>query len=107
MNILVYRPNGKMKRISLDWLYGWDIVQELIKRHPEWNFRLADGTKDNIWQDIDVLLRPTRHDGLSRMVLEARVLDIPIIWSYNTGKYNELTVTEIERQLTEIYKIIS
>ena len=88
-----------MKRIDLDWLYGWDIIQQLIERHSEWHFLIADGTKDNIWQDIDVLLRPNRHDGLSRMVLEAQALNIPVIWSYETGKYVEPDVETIERRL--------
>ena len=106
MNILVYRPLGSMKRIDLDWLYGWDIIQQLMERHPEWTFRVADGTKDNIWQDINVLLRPNRHDGLSRMVLEAQALHIPVIWSYETGKYVEPNIEDIERRLIESEKSI-
>jgi len=104
LNILVYRPNGTMKRIDLDWLYGFDIIKQLINRHPEWHFLIADGTKDNIWQDIDVLLRPNRHDGLSRMVLEAQALNIPVIWSYETGRYVEPNIEDIERRLIELEK---
>ena len=45
MNIMVYLPKKPRKRLNLDWIYGLDIIQNLKKRHPEWEFIVADGTR--------------------------------------------------------------
>jgi len=107
LKILAYRPLGKIKRINLDWLYGIDIIKELQKRHPEWNFFIVNGSYDgNIWENVTVLLRPNRHDGLSMMIVEARKYGIPYIWSYETGQYVEPNIDDIERRLIELEKNI-
>ena len=103
LKILVYRPLGKIRRIDLDWLYGTDIIKALEIRHPEWNFFIVNGTYEgNIWENVDVLLRPNRHDGLSMMIVESQKYGIPYIWSYEKGYYVEPNIEDIERRLIEL-----
>ena len=108
MNILVYLPkrplNRKSYRLSLDWIYGADIIYELKIRHPEWIFEIANGTRDEemFFDDIDVYLRPSRCDGWSILCKEAKHCGIPIIWSFDSETYIEPNVDNIERQLIEI-----
>ncbi|MFX0134125.1 MAG: hypothetical protein ACFFDN_10825 [Candidatus Hodarchaeota archaeon] len=90
--------------MSRDWLYGKDIIDELIQRHPEWEFVRVDGSQKNIYENIDVYLRPNRHDGIAKMVKEAKYNNIPTIWSYETGEYVEPSLINIERRLIEITK---
>ncbi len=104
LNILVYYPGKAPKRINAGWLYGFDIVKELVKKHPEWNFSIVDGSQKNIYKNINVYLRPSRHDGASRMIEECKFLGIPYIWSYESGKYREPKLKEIERRLESIGK---
>jgi len=90
-------PKSAPRRIDADWLYGGDIIRELQRLHPEWNFRFIDGSHKDIWESVDILIRPVRHDAISRMILEAKERKIPFWWSYMTGKYVEPTVREIEQ----------
>jgi len=107
MNILVYLPkrplNRKSYRLSLDWIYGLDIIEELKVRHPEWNFEVADGTRDEntFFDGIDVYLRPSRCDGWSIMCKEANYFGIPVEWSFTDG-YKEPNVDNIEANLVQI-----
>lgn len=105
MRILVYYPHTTTSKIDLKWLYGFDIVEKLIKQHPEWEFIIVDGTQKNIYHNIDVLLRPSRHDGLARMVKEAYHLKIPYIWSYETGEYVEPNIDLIEKRLIKLEEV--
>jgi len=102
MNILVYIPNRFHRRINIDWLYGKDIIEELERKHPEWKFHYVDGSKRNIYKNIDIYLRPNRHDGYPKMIVEAELFGIPYIWSYETGEYVEPNVDEIEKRLIGI-----
>lgn len=106
MNVLVYYPNGCQRRVSVKWLYGIDTVEIIKNKHPEWNFRFVDGEQKDIYKDIDVLLRPNRHDGYPKMIAEAKFLSIPYIWSYRSGKYEDLNIQEIEKQLIDIERSI-
>jgi hypothetical protein len=102
MKILYYLPKSIPSRIDKNWLYGKDVVDELAKRHPEWEFVIVDGSQQNIYNGIDVYLRPNRHDGIAKMVKEAIYYKIPVIWSYETGKYVEPNINYIEGRLNEI-----
>lgn len=105
---MVYLPkrelNRKSYRLSLDWIYGNDVIQELKIRHPDWNFIVADGTRneENFFKDIDVLLRPSRCDGWAIMVKEAQYCKVPVIWSFETGEYVEPNVDEIEYRIKKM-----
>lgn len=112
MNILVYLPkrplNRKSYRLSLDWIYGNDVIQELKARHPEWNFEIADGTRSEqgFFENIDVYLRPSRCDGWAIMIWEAIHCGIPVVWSFETGYFIEPNVDDIERTLIELERMV-
>jgi len=106
VNVLVYYPSGRQRRVDIKWLYGIDIVEKLETLHPEWNFIYVDGSQKDIYRGIDIILRPNRHDGYAKMIVEAKFLNIPYIWSYETGKYIEPNVNNIERRLIEINKLL-
>lgn len=106
LNILVYYPANAPKRIDPVWLYGFDIIQQLITKHLEWKFKIVDGKQLNVYDGIDIYLRPNRHDGASRMIEECKVLGIPYIWSYETGKYIKPNINEIEKRIKEIERSI-
>jgi len=94
-------------KIADDWLYGSDIILKLAKDLPDVRFlivpgkdiqpswllsRVAEapnliflGWKDNmfeVYRQTTVLLRLTRHDGLSYMVVESLALGRQVIWSH-------------------------
>ena len=107
MNILVYIPEKTTKRVDNNWLYGKDVIDELEKRHPEWDFIRADGSisRDKLYENIDVYLRPNRHDGYPLMIAEAKLFEILYIWSYETGKYIEPNIDEIEKRLIKLEEL--
>lgn len=105
MKILYYFPKSNPSRINKGWLYGKDIIDELIKRRPEWDFIIVDGTQQINYKDFDVYLRPNRHDGIAKMVKEATYYNIPVIWSYEKGYYVEPDADTIERRLIEIQEM--
>jgi glycosyltransferase involved in cell wall biosynthesis len=82
--VLAYLPEGRGE------FYGAPVVYELAARHPSWRFlilgraptarglSLPNVTEFDRWLDmhevypeVSALVRPTAHDGLPRMVLEA------------------------------------
>jgi len=85
-NVLYYCPAkpvnlGGMKYIH--WVYGYDIFLELQKRFKEVNYVHVSGGRDmsKIYPIIDFYIRPNRHDGMPRIVLECRRNKIPYYWS--------------------------
>ncbi len=111
MRILYYRPSGYSPRgVDVRWLYGLDIIEELERRHsPVWIFSKVDGSsaKQNMlyrYRFSDVLLRPTRHDGLSCMVQEALHFGCPVIHTYPVPGviHVKADVDEIEKELKKI-----
>lgn len=107
MKILAYIPQGKVRGVNRKWLYGADIIKELKRRHPEWTFRLVDGTvpRKQLYKDIDLYIRPTRHDGLPVMIMECKALGISYIWSYDSGQYVEPDVDEWEKRILKLQKL--
>ena len=95
-------------KIADDWLYGSDIILKLAKDLPHVRFFIVPGKdiqptgllskmeevpnlvflgwKNNmldVYRQTTVLLRLTRHDGLSYMVLESLAMGRQVIWSHN------------------------
>ena len=81
INILYYHPRSKNQYYT-DWVYCFDIIKELIKKFPEYNFIEVSGKQDMsvMYQWIDLYIRPSRWDGTPRMILECIQLDIPYYW---------------------------
>ena len=97
-NILYYMPIkphnlGGMKFIK--WTYGYDIYLNLKiyfgiednmlsgTRHRGIKFIWVDGNYDmsSIYPTVDLYIRPTRHDGEPRMLMECDINSIPYIYS--------------------------
>lgn len=83
-NILYYLP--KNANAFRKWLYGYDIfleIEKYFKSCKKWNIFIVDGSYDmnKIYPIIDCLIRPNRHDGISRMISECKEIGIPYIWS--------------------------
>lgn len=95
-SVLCYTPNAD--RLEL---YGIDQVLDVARAMPAVaftlvgllpgqrlnvpdNVQLHDWTEDMtpFYQNASVLWRPTRHDGMSFMVLEALAQGLHVIWSY-------------------------
>lgn len=95
-------------KVADDQLYGSSIVFELVKDLPNVKFLVVSGQdvqpswllskigktknltylgwKDNmleIYKRSTVLLRLTKHDGLSYMVIESLALGRQVVWSHN------------------------
>ena len=86
MLILYYAPKASHSGIDSDWLYGVDLILEIKKRHPEWNYFPLSGLQKIVMRDTywysSCLLRPTRHDGYSFSVQEALHYGLPVLHTY-------------------------
>lgn len=104
-NVLFYVPQTKRYGVNMDWVYGWDIIRELFKKYPEWNWIWADGKIPKnalleVYHRADVLLRPTRHDGEPRMVREAKKIGVPVVW-----EPDKMNLKYAEKRLLGVFKI--
>ena len=90
-NVLYYcptKPPGIMGMKYMHWVYGYDVylkVKHSFKANEDINFIHVGGGEtieemERIWEITDFYLRPNRHDGMPRMVLEARREKIPYYW---------------------------
>ena len=113
MTILYYKPKAKHSgRISTEWLYGIDLVNELKEKHKEWNWVTLENYSRmelrELYKKADCFLRPTRHDGLSGMVLEAIYFGCPVLWTkpYDGSILIKAEVEDIEKKLLQIERCI-
>ena len=83
-NVLYYYPNKRKNRRFIDWVYGRDIFDE-VKKRVDVNWMVVDGSQDMnfIYKAIDGYIRPNRHDGMPRIILECKAMKIPYYWSSN------------------------
>ena len=81
-NVAYHYPGDRRGRVFKRWLYGMDIIEQLIKQFPKYNWIELDGTMDmmKIYPILDAYIRPTRHDGMPRIILECQQLNIPYWW---------------------------
>jgi len=96
-SVLVYTPDLKKAE-----LYGLDTILRVARELPSVAFRLVGLSEGQIpdppanlkvigwvqdlrasYEQVTVLWRPTRHDGLSFMVLEALGFGRHVLWSYD------------------------
>lgn len=110
--ILYYLPKHAQNlggQKYLKWLYGYDVWENvntmLVRMTPtmEWKIKLivVDGTADmnEVWKTVDFYVRPTRHDGQSRMILECEENNIPYYFEPNGNP----SVIDIVWRITEAY----
>ena len=86
-NILYYLPKKKNQKFT-DWLYGADIIRDLMNARRFYfpydvDWYRVDGTQDmaDIYPIVDFYLRPNRHDGSPYMIKECEANNIPYYWS--------------------------
>lgn len=94
-NVLYYKPYRKDSKFR-DWLYGIDLIEQLKKDIPEVNYiEVGQGFNKNkdmreVYPIVDFYVRPNRHDGLSKMVRECNINNIPFYWSQTNPNYDEM-----------------
>lgn len=95
-NVMYYRPKTN-NQIFTDWVYGYDIIQE-VKKEVDADFVELDGTFDmeEVYAETDFYLRPNRHDGNPRMVMECAINNIPYYWTYENPNKEDI-IREIKR----------
>jgi hypothetical protein len=81
-NVAYYYPGARGNRTFKRWIYGLDIIEKLIDMYPQINWICLDGTKNmfNVYETLDAYIRPTRHDGMPRLVMECQSINIPVYW---------------------------
>lgn len=96
-NVLYYRPKKKNQKF-IDWLYGYDIIEKLKSHYSSINFIEVDGSQDmfEIFPIVDFYLRPNRHDGNPRLIVECENNKIPFYWSKGDPDIVEI-IAEINR----------
>lgn len=115
--ILVYLPNDKEE------FYGSNIIIQLAKEFPNLKFIIVanDGAKlpdlpnlefrgrvsakemNDIYNDISILIRIPKHDGMSLMILEALAKGKNVIYKYNFPYCLQAeTYEEVKNQLCRI-----
>ncbi len=82
VNVAWYVTNSSK---SARWKYGVDLVEELMLRFYDVNWIKLDGTLDmrEVFPYLDAYIRPSRHDGRPRLVIECQTQGIPYYWSEN------------------------
>ena len=85
INILYYYPDKKKNKRFNEWVYGKDVFDKVQKHCLGVNWIVLDGNKDIIeaYEIADGVIRPNRHDGMPRMILECQAMGIPYYWSTN------------------------
>ena len=82
INIAYYYPGDRGNRKFKRHTYGLDIIEQIISMFPQVNWIHLDGKKNIcvVYPILDAYIRPSRHDGLPRIILECLALDIPYYW---------------------------
>lgn len=103
INIGFYSPNDSA---FARWKYGLDLIESARKSmHNDGRLKWIelDGTRDMsvIYSLLDLLVRPSRHDGMPRMILEAEENEIPVIYdetfSWTKEKFNQALLEAINK----------
>jgi len=91
-NVIYYNPINSKDVDFTRWLYGLDLIEEVINDMKTINFIELDGTKDlsNIYPITDFMIRPNRHDGPSRIRLECEIQNIPYYWTQKNPNKNDM-----------------
>jgi len=92
--VLAYVPDQRRE------FYGWNVIREVAAALPpievvavagscaadapanvRWTGYLDEAGMDAVYRETSALIRPTRHDGLSQMVLEAMGRGRHVVWT--------------------------
>ena len=75
-----YLPEERRDQKYKDWVYGKDIIEELIDSYKNTSvtfFRYTGRESISFLNVIDCFIRPSRSDGMPRIILKCRVEGIP------------------------------
>ncbi len=83
INVAYYYPGDRGNKKFKQWVYGKDIIDQIISMFPGVNWIQLDGTKDicEIYPILDGYIRPNRHDGFPLIIIECLILNIPYYWN--------------------------
>ena len=101
-NVMYYYPHNEYNKTYCRWCYSKDILDQLVKLFPEFNWILVDGRQDmvNIFPYVDAYVRPNRHDGASRLVQECVIQEIPVMHTHCDPQ-----IEDFVKFLTDQYKL--
>ncbi len=101
-NVIYYNPHFRPDKEFTTWLYGLDIIEQIKKELPEVNFIELDGSRDmsEVYPITDFMLRPNRHDGLSRMKRECNIQNIPYYWTWRNPDIDE-AINKIRHEINK------
>ena len=113
LNIAYYWPGGRGNGKFRRWVYGKDIIDQVKTYFPirsimgeiKINWIELNGCQDvcEIYPTLDAYIRPNRHDGMPRMILECEALKIPYYWDPNFKPTAEAVYDFINR-LDSLYR---
>ena len=76
------------------WLYGYDLVERLMDEvYDGVRYLISDGeslTADEMFSETDFCIRPNRHDGVSRIIRECEINNIPYYHSQTNPNYEAM-----------------
>ena len=80
INIAWYATNSSK---AVRWKYGVDLIEKLMLLFYDVNWIRLDGTLDmkEVYPYLDGYIRPSRHDGRPRLVIECQIQGIPYYYS--------------------------
>ena len=98
-NVLFYLPVTKNQKFT-DWVYGDDIARNVMSRYGDdtsvfFIYVFGNDDMNRIYPEIDFYLRPNRHDGNPRMIMECEINGIPYYWSKENPDIDEI-IKQIE-----------
>lgn len=106
-NIGYYHPSNS---VFARWKYGISFIENAVAmKHQlridpeEINWIKLDGKQDmsQVYPILDLLVRPSRHDGTPRMLLEAELNEIPVLYdetfSWTQEKFNQALLEAINK----------
>jgi len=92
-NILYYRGLGSNQTFQ-DWVYGHDVMMLVMEIFEDDYIHLIEvnGINDmsKIYPFVDFMVRPNRHDGNPRMVMECEINEIPYYCSKSDPNPSEI-----------------
>ena len=110
MLIIYYAPKASHSGIDSDWLYGVDLIWELLDQQHKYSLVPLNGFSrmelKGIFKSSDCLIRPTRHDGYSFSVQEALHYGLPVLHTYPIPGVILIKpeIEDIEEKLIELEK---
>ncbi len=79
--VMYYYPANEYNKNYCRWVYGKDIIENLIRLFPDFYWIRIDGTNDlsKVFPMVDAYIRPNRHDGTPRLIEECKIQEIPYL----------------------------